>query len=113
MEKGILEMIGETVNDLLPMVELDGMFSRGKYLIYSGGGDRCKSMHQFLYSFNFMLGEAQYLNWALVLDSTACLPSIDTLSSQDEDGKDFRFYHDIEHLKESAPVLDQAQFWSD
>ncbi|CAA2995218.1 Hypothetical predicted protein [Olea europaea subsp. europaea] len=51
-----------------------------------------------------MLGEAQYLNWALVLDSTACLPSIDTLSSQDEDGKDFRFYYDIEHLKDSAPV---------
>ncbi|CAI9754483.1 unnamed protein product [Fraxinus pennsylvanica] len=85
MEKGVSEMIGETANVSLPMVELDGSFSRGKYLIYSGGGDRCKSMHQFLYSFNYMLGEAQYLNRTLILDSTICLPSIYTSSGQDED----------------------------
>ncbi|KAL2482204.1 hypothetical protein Fot_43648 [Forsythia ovata] len=112
-EKVRSEMTGETANDSLPEVELDGSFSRGKYLIYSGGGDRCKSMHQYYWSFNCMLGEAQYLNRTLVLDLSICLPSIYTSSGQEEDGKDFRFYFDIEHLKDSASVLDQAQFWSD
>ncbi|KAL8239319.1 hypothetical protein R6Q59_015886 [Mikania micrantha] len=36
-----------------------------------------------------------------------------TISGQDEEGKDFRFYFDFEHLKESASVLDQDQFWLD
>ncbi|XP_022850431.1 uncharacterized protein LOC111372360 [Olea europaea var. sylvestris] len=107
------EAIEETVDISLPGVELDGSFSRGKYLVYSGGGDRCKTMQHFLYSFNCMLGEAQYLNRTLVLDFSICLPSIYTSSGQDEDGKDFRFYFDIEHLKDSASLLDQAQFWSE
>ncbi|KAI8008680.1 hypothetical protein LOK49_LG07G02779 [Camellia lanceoleosa] len=45
------------------------------------------------------------------MDMSICLSSIYTISHQDEDGKDFRFYFDFEHLKESS-VLDQAQFWS-
>ncbi|KAJ0970244.1 hypothetical protein J5N97_023121 [Dioscorea zingiberensis] len=31
----------------------------------------------------------------------------------DEEGQDFRFYFDFEHLRESASVLDQQQFWTD
>lgn len=112
-EKLRSEMIEETANDSLPGMELDGSFSRGKYLVYSGGGDRCKSMQHFLYSFNCMLGEAQYLNRTLVLDLSICLPSIYTSSGQDEDGKDFRFYFDIEHLKDTASLMDQGQFWSE
>ncbi|KAI3457690.1 hypothetical protein Pfo_014353 [Paulownia fortunei] len=108
-----LPEVGETVNDALPTVESEGSFSHGKYLIYSGGGDRCKSMHQYLWSFMCMLGEAQYLNRTLVMDLSICLSKIYTSSGQDEEGKDFRFYFDFEHLMDSASVLDQNQFWSD
>ncbi|CAM8952967.1 unnamed protein product [Rhodiola kirilowii] len=108
-----LPVVGETVNDNLPVVESQKSFSHGKYLIYSGGGDRCKSMNHYLWSFMCALGEAQYLNRTLVMDLTLCLSSIYTSSNQDEEGKDFRFYFDFEHLKESASVLDQEQFWKD
>ncbi|KAL2493628.1 hypothetical protein Fot_37385 [Forsythia ovata] len=108
-----LPEVGEIVNDALPVVESEGSFSHGNYLIYSGGGDRCKSMHQYLWSFMCMLGEAQYLNRTLVMDLSVCLSKIYTSSGSDEEGKDFRFYFDFEHLKDSASVLDQTQFWSD
>ncbi|CBI28472.3 unnamed protein product, partial [Vitis vinifera] len=101
------------VNDSLPVVESEGSFSQGKYLVYIGGGDRCKSMNHYLWSFLCALGEAQYLNRTLIMDLSLCLSSIYTKSNRDEEGKDFRLYFDFEHLKESASVLDQAQFWSD
>ncbi|KAL6554447.1 hypothetical protein OROMI_020120 [Orobanche minor] len=109
----VLPEVGDTVNDALPAAESEGSFSRNKYLIYSGGGDRCKSMNQYLWSFMCMLGEAQYLNRTLVMDLSICLSKIYTTSGQDEEGKDFRFYFDFEHLMDSASVLDQNQFWSD
>ncbi|GFZ12365.1 hypothetical protein Acr_23g0007500 [Actinidia rufa] len=108
-----LPEVGETVNDSLPVIESEGSFSRGRYLVYLGGGDRCKSMNHYLWSFMCALGEAEYLNRTLVMDLSICLSSIYTTSHQDEEGKDFRFYFDFEHLKESASVLDQVQFWSD
>ncbi|KAF3445292.1 hypothetical protein FNV43_RR14987 [Rhamnella rubrinervis] len=108
-----MPVVGELVNDTLPVVESEGSFSHGKYLVYVGGGDRCKSMNHYLWSFLCALGEAQYLNRTLVMDLSICLSSIYTSSNQDEEGKDFRFYFDFEHLKESASVLDQGQFWSD
>ncbi|KAL0327925.1 UNVERIFIED_CONTAM: hypothetical protein Scaly_2225100 [Sesamum calycinum] len=108
-----LPMVGENVDDALPLVESEDSFSRGKYLIYAGGGDRCKSMHQYLWSFMCMLGEAQYLNRTLVMDLSICLSKIYSSLGVDEEGKDFRFYFDFEHLKDSASVLDQAQFWSE
>ncbi|XP_042482341.1 uncharacterized protein LOC122077091 [Macadamia integrifolia] len=108
-----LPVVGEVVNDTLPVVESESSFGRGKYLIYTGGGDRCKSMNHYLWSFLCALGEAQYLNRTLIMDLTICLNSMYTSSHQDEEGKDFRFYFDFEHLKESAPVLDQKQFWLD
>ncbi|OAY35008.1 uncharacterized protein LOC110628589 [Manihot esculenta] len=109
----LLPVVGETVNDSLPVVESEKSFSRGKYIIYSGGGDRCKSMNHYLWSFLCALGEAQYLNRTLIMDLTICLNSMYSSSNQDEEGKDFRFYFDFEHLKEAASVLDQAQFWED
>ncbi|KAB2073632.1 hypothetical protein ES319_A07G096200v1 [Gossypium barbadense] len=108
-----LPVVGEPINDSLPVVESEIAFSRGKYLIYAGGGDRCKNMNHYLWSFLCALGEAQYLNRTLVMDLTLCLSSIYTLSNEDEEGKDFRFYFDFEHLKETASVLDQQQFWED
>ncbi|KAM1240287.1 uncharacterized protein LOC126634325 [Malus sylvestris] len=112
-EVNSLPVVGEVVNDTLPVVESEGSFSHGKYLIYSGGGDRCKSMNHYLWSFLCALGEAQYLNRTLVMELTLCLSSIYTSSNQDEEGKDFRFYFDFEHLRESASVLDAKQFWTD
>lgn len=108
-----LPVVGEVVNDSLPVVESEGLFSQGKYLIYVGGGDRCKSMNHYMWSFLCALGEAQYLNRTLVMDLSLCLSSIYTSSNENEEGKDFRFYFDFEHLKDSASVLDQGQFWSD
>ncbi|KAF7833211.1 calcium ion-binding protein [Senna tora] len=108
-----MPVVGELVNDSLPVVESESSFSHQKYLIYVGGGDRCKSMNHYLWSFLCALGEAQYLNRTLVMDLSICLSSIYTSSMQDEEGKDFRFYFDFEHLKEAASVLDQGQFWSD
>lgn len=111
--QAVLPEVGEAVNDSLPMVESESSFSQGRYLIYVGGGDRCKNMNQYLWSFMCALGEAQYLKRTLVMDLSICLSSIYTSSKLDEEGKDFRFYFDFEHLKESASVLDQVQFWSD
>lgn len=108
-----MPLVGEAVNDSLPTVESDKAFTSGKYLVYVGGGDRCKSMNHFLWSFLCALGEAQYLNRTLVMDLTLCLSSVYTSSGQSEEGKDFRFYFDFEHLKEAASVLDEAQFWAE
>ncbi|KAJ0230038.1 hypothetical protein HA466_0311320 [Hirschfeldia incana] len=108
-----LPVVGEAVNDSLPTVESEKAFISGKYLVYVGGGDRCKSMNHFLWSFLCALGEAQYLNRTLVMDLTLCLSSVYTSSGQNEEGKDFRFYFDFEHLKEAASVLDEAQFWAE
>ncbi|OAY67051.1 hypothetical protein ACMD2_11946 [Ananas comosus] len=36
-----------------------------------------------------------------------------TSTKQDEEGKDFRFYFDFEHLRDSASVLNHSQFWAD
>lgn len=112
-EVNTFPVYGEPVNDKLPVVESEDSFRRGKYLIYVGGGDRCKSMNHYLWSFLCALGEAQYLNRTLVMDLSICLSSIYTSSNQNEEGKDFRFYFDFEHLSESASVLDQVQFWAD
>ncbi|XXG86923.1 hypothetical protein AAC387_Pa11g1735 [Persea americana] len=109
-DAGLL-MFGETVNDSLTVVESEAAFSKGRYLIYMGGGDRCKSMNHYLWSFSCALGEAQYLKRTLVVDLSICLSSIYTASKQDEEGKDFRFYFDFEHLKESASVLELNEFW--
>ncbi|KAG1361354.1 hypothetical protein COCNU_09G008170 [Cocos nucifera] len=109
----VVPVVGEAVNDTLPVVESEGMFSAGKYLIYTGGGDRCKPMNHYLWSFLCALGEAQYLNRTLVMDLSVCLNSMYTSTNQDEEGKDFRFYFDFEHLRDSASVLDERQFWKD
>ncbi|XP_078443084.1 calcium ion-binding protein [Wolffia australiana] len=109
----VAPLVGELVNDSLPVVESEGSFSSNKYLIYSGGGDRCKSMDQYLWSFLCALGEAQYLNRTLVMDLSICLSAIYSSAGQHEEGKDFRFYFDFEHLKETASVLDQREFWAD
>ncbi|KAF3777488.1 hypothetical protein EJ110_NYTH45643 [Nymphaea thermarum] len=108
-----LPVVGDAVNDTVPVVESESTFSSGKYLIYNGGGDRCKSMNHFQWSFLCSLGEAQYLNRTLVMDLSMCLSSMYTSSHQDEEGKDFRYYFDFEHLRESASVLEQSQFWTE
>lgn len=109
----VVPVVGEAVNDALPVVESEAKFSSGRYLIYSGGGDRCKSMNHYLWSFLCALGEAQYLNRTLVMDLTICLSSLYTGTGQDAEGKDFRFYFDFEHLRDSASVIDRRQFWTD
>uniref|UniRef100_A0ACD5ZRJ7 Uncharacterized protein n=1 Tax=Avena sativa TaxID=4498 RepID=A0ACD5ZRJ7_AVESA len=105
-------VVGEAVNDSMPVVASESDFSRGRYLIYIGGGERCKSMNHYIWGFLCALGEAQFLNRTLVMDFSVCLNSRYTASGKDEE-KDFRLYFDFEHLKESASVIDQSQFWTD
>nr|GMD70905.1 uncharacterized protein LOC109148839 [Ipomoea batatas] len=103
----------EEINDTIPVLASDLAFRNGKYLYYSRGGDRCKGMNQFLWSFLCALGEAQYLNRTFVMDLSICLVSTYTQSHKDEEGKDFRFYFDFEHLKEEASIVDQVDFLTD
>jgi hypothetical protein len=105
-------VVGEAVNDTLPDVASESDFSRGRYLIYMGGGERCKSMNHYIWGFLCALGEAQFLNRTLVMDLNVCLNARYTASGKDEE-KDFRLYFDFEHLKQSASVIDQSQFWQD
>ncbi|TVU30485.1 hypothetical protein EJB05_22112, partial [Eragrostis curvula] len=105
-------VVGEAVNDTLPVVASESDFSRGRYLIYMGGGERCKSMNHFIWGFLCALGEAQFLNRTLVMDLNVCLNARYTASGKDEE-RDFRLYFDFEHLKQSASVIDQSQFWQD
>eukprot|EP01018_Ginkgo_biloba_P009179 Gb_07372 [translate_table: standard] len=105
--------VGEAVNDSLPVVKSEDTFKMGKYLLYSRGGDHCKGMSQYLWSLLCALGEAQYLNRTFVMDLDICLSGSNNPGHQDEEGKDFRFYFDFEHLKESSSVMEQSQFWQD
>eukprot|EP00252_Welwitschia_mirabilis_P012126 TRINITY_DN2698_c0_g2_i2.p1 TRINITY_DN2698_c0_g2~~TRINITY_DN2698_c0_g2_i2.p1 ORF type:complete len:551 (+),score=78.02 TRINITY_DN2698_c0_g2_i2:82-1734(+) len=108
-----ISAIGETVNDSVPVVKSESSFSSGKYLMYARGGDHCKSISQYMWSFMCALGEAQYLNRTFVMDLEICLSGSYTPGHQNQEGKDFRLYFDFERLKEGASVIDQGQFWMD
>ncbi|CAM6084661.1 unnamed protein product [Calypogeia fissa] len=88
-------------------------FLEGKYLYYERGGDYCKSMSHYMWSLLCGLGEARYLNRTFVMDLEVCLSSSDNPGHKDEKGKDFRFYYDYEHLRESLSIIDQKQFLKD
>lgn len=103
----------EEVNDTIPVLGSDSAFRNGKYLYYSRGGDYCKGMNHYLWSFLCALGEAQYLNRTFVMDLSICLASTYTQSNKDEEGKDFRFYFDFEHLKETASIVEEEDFHKD
>ncbi|ERN20452.1 uncharacterized protein LOC18448868 [Amborella trichopoda] len=83
---------------------------KGKYLYYSRGGDYCKGMNHFLWSFLCALGEAQYLNRTFVMDLSMCLAANYNPSNKDEEGKDFRFYFDFDHMNDSVSIVEEGQF---
>ncbi|KAJ4793549.1 Calcium ion-binding protein [Rhynchospora pubera] len=102
------------INDTIPTVGSESEFKRGKYLYYTRGGDYCKSMNQFIWSFLCGLGEAQFLNRTFVVDLSICLSgAYNPWYGKDEEGKDFRFYFDFEHLKESASIVEEEEFLRD
>ncbi|XP_047070195.1 uncharacterized protein LOC124678341 [Lolium rigidum] len=101
------------INDTIPIVGSAAEFRKGKYLYYMRGGDHCKSMNQFIWSFLCGLGEAKYLNRTFVMDLTMCLSGAHTEDGKDVNGKDFRFYFDFEHLKESVPLVEEGDFLKD
>lgn len=103
----------DEINDTIPLLGSDSDFRKGKYLYYSRGGDHCKGMNHYLWSFLCALGEAQYLNRTFVMDLSMCLASTYTKSGKDEEGKDFRFYFDFEHLKEAASIVEEHEFRRD
>ncbi|KAL0417421.1 UNVERIFIED_CONTAM: hypothetical protein Sradi_1155600 [Sesamum radiatum] len=47
------------------------------------------------------------------MDLSICLASAYTQSNKDEEGKDFRFYFDFEHLKEVSPIVEEGDFLKD
>ncbi|KAI3838007.1 hypothetical protein MKW98_008958 [Papaver atlanticum] len=103
----------EEINDTIPIVGSETAFKKGRYLYYSRGGDYCKGMNQFLWSFLCGLGEAQYLNRTFVMDLSICLSGSYSQSHKDEEGKDFRYYFDFEHLKETASIVEEGEFMKD
>ncbi|XP_071736531.1 uncharacterized protein [Rutidosis leptorrhynchoides] len=103
----------DEINDTIPVLGSDRAFRNGKYLYYSRGGDYCKNMNHYIWSFLCALGEAQYLNRTFVMDLSLCLASSYTSSGKDEEGKDFRFYFDFEHLKETASIVEEDEFLKD
>ncbi|KAA8549666.1 hypothetical protein F0562_001316 [Nyssa sinensis] len=103
----------DEINDTIPVLGSDTAFRKGRYLYYSRGGDYCKGMNHYLWSFLCALGEAQYLNRTFVMDLSICLSATYTQSNKDEEGKDFRYYFDFEHLKEVASIVEEAEFHRD
>ncbi|XP_022988062.1 uncharacterized protein LOC111485416 [Cucurbita maxima] len=103
----------EEINDTIPTLGSETNFRKGKYLYYSRGGDYCKGMNQYLWSFLCGLGEAMYLNRTFVMDLSVCLAGSYNPSNKDEEGKDFRFYFDFEHLKEIASIVEEGEFLRD
>ncbi|MBA0777902.1 hypothetical protein Gotri_005851 [Gossypium trilobum] len=100
----------EEINDTIPTLGSEMNFRKGKYLYYARGGDYCKGMNHYLWSFLCGLGEAMYLNRTFVMDLSVCLSATYNPSNRDEEGKDFRFYFDFEHLKEVASVVEESEF---
>uniref|UniRef100_A0A5B6ZS75 Uncharacterized protein n=1 Tax=Davidia involucrata TaxID=16924 RepID=A0A5B6ZS75_DAVIN len=103
----------DEINDTIPVLGSDTTFRKGRYLYYSRGGDYCKGMNHYLWSFLCALGEAQYLNRTFVMDLSICLAASYTQSNKDEEGKDFRYYFDFEHLKEAASIVEEGEFLQD
>ncbi|XP_020577335.1 uncharacterized protein LOC110022629 [Phalaenopsis equestris] len=101
------------INDTIPTVGSESEFRKGRYLYYTRGGDHCKSMNHYLWSFLCGLGEADFLNRTFVMDLNVCLAGSYTSTGENEDGKDFRFYFDFEHLKETASVVEEVDFLRD
>nr|XP_043627902.1 uncharacterized protein LOC122599449 [Erigeron canadensis] len=103
----------DQINDTIAVIGSGSAFRNGKYLYYSRGGDYCKNMNHYIWSLLCALGEAQYLNRTFVMDLSICLASKHSLSNKDEEGKDFRFYFDFEHLKETASIVEESEFLKD
>lgn len=100
----------EEINDTIPSLGSEVNFRKGRYLYYSRGGDYCKGMNHFLWSYLCGLGEAMYLNRTFVMDLSICLAATYNPSNKDEEGKDFRYYFDFEHLKETASIVEEGEF---
>ncbi|KAL3616365.1 hypothetical protein CASFOL_039755 [Castilleja foliolosa] len=104
----------DEINDTIPFLGSDSAFRKGnKYLYYSRGGDYCKNMNHYIWSFMCALGEARFLNRTFVMDLSVCLSSTYTQTHKDEEGKDFRFYFDFEHLKETSSIVEEGEFLRD
>ncbi|KAK7400126.1 hypothetical protein VNO78_11326 [Psophocarpus tetragonolobus] len=103
----------DEINDTIPTLGSETNFRNGKYLYYSRGGDYCKGMNHYLWSFLCGLGEAVYLKRTFVMDLSVCLAATYNPSNKDEEGKDFRYYFDFEHLKETASIVEEGEFLRD
>ncbi|CAN0891070.1 hypothetical protein LINGRAHAP2_LOCUS16794 [Linum grandiflorum] len=103
----------DEINDTIPTLGSDLNFRKGKYLYYARGGDYCKGMNQYMWSFLCGLGEAMYLNRTFVMDLSLCLSGNYNPTGKDQEGKDFRYYFDFEHLKEVASIVEESEFLRD
>ncbi|KAI4317473.1 hypothetical protein L6164_025340 [Bauhinia variegata] len=111
--KVVPQVRDDEINDTIPSLGSEMNFRKGRYLYYSRGGDYCKGMNHYLWSFLCGLGEAMYLNRTFVMDLSLCLSASYSSSGKDEEGKDFRYYFDFEHLKEVASIVEEGEFLGD
>ncbi|KAG6630148.1 uncharacterized protein LOC122294033 [Carya illinoinensis] len=100
----------EEINDTIPTLGSLMNFNKGRYLYYSRGGDYCKGMNHYVWSFLCGLGEAMFLNRTFVMDLSICLEATYNPSNKDEEGKDFRYYFDFEHLKKVTSIVEEGEF---
>ncbi|PKU74300.1 hypothetical protein MA16_Dca003503 [Dendrobium catenatum] len=82
----------------------------GRYLYYTRGGDYYKSMNHCM-ELPLWPREAKFLNRTFIMDLIVCLAGSYTCTGENEDGKDFRFYFNFEHLKNSASVVEGDFLW--
>lgn len=103
-----IEIGVDTVQVIEPLdKDPESEFQSKKYLLYDRGGDWCKPVSQFQWSFLCALGEARYLGRTFVMDLDFC-PN----PYKPDEVKDFRMYFDFEHLRNETPVVEQGAFWS-
>jgi len=101
------------INETIPKLGSETNFRNGKYLYYSRGGDYCKGMNQYMCELLWGLGEAMYLNRTFVMDLSMCFAGSYNPDGKDQEGTDFRFYFDFEHLKEAASIAEEGEFLRD
>ncbi|KAG6783480.1 hypothetical protein POTOM_012929 [Populus tomentosa] len=101
------------INETIPRLGSETNFRNGKYLYYSRGGDYCKGMNQYTCEFLRGLGEAMYLNRTFVMDLSMYLAGSYNPDGKDQEGTDFRFYFDFEHLKEAASIAEEGELLRD
>ncbi|PKU76711.1 hypothetical protein MA16_Dca001316 [Dendrobium catenatum] len=107
----VVQITNLDINHTIPTVGSKSEFRKGRYLYFTHGGDYYNSMNHYFWSFLCSLGEAKFLNWAFVMYLYECHARSYTSTGENEDGNDFGFYFDLEHLNNTSLVVEKGGFF--